>query len=42
MVDRKEISLGRFEKLKDAIIARKEAELKYFGEYAPSPAINNN
>lgn len=36
MVNGKEIRLGHFEKLEDAIMARKEAELKYFGEYAPA------
>jgi len=36
MVDGKEIHLGRFNNLKDAIKARKEAEIKYFGEYSPS------
>lgn len=34
MVNRKEIRLGHFEKIEDAIIARKKAERKYFGEYA--------
>jgi hypothetical protein len=29
----KKINLGRFVNLKDAIQARKEAEIKYFGEY---------
>lgn len=32
-VKNKEIHLGLFEKLDDAIKARKEAEIKYFGEY---------
>lgn len=32
-VDDKEIHLGSFDKLKDAIKAREEAEEKYFGEY---------
>lgn len=36
MVDRKEISLGHYEKIEDAIKARKEAEIKYFGEYSPT------
>ena len=44
MVNRKEIRLGNFEKIEDAIIARKKAERKYFGEYArkvysPRPRI---
>ena len=30
---RKQISLGLFEDIKDAINARKDAEIKYFGEY---------
>lgn len=34
MVNRKEIRLGHFEKIEDAIEARKLAEKKYFGEYA--------
>ncbi|MGU7923375.1 HNH endonuclease [Streptococcus suis] len=34
MVNRKEIRLGHFEKIEDAITARKKAEKKYFGEYA--------
>ena len=29
----KSINLGRFEKLEDARKARKDAELKYFGEF---------
>lgn len=33
MVDRKEIRLGHFEKIEDAIKARKQAEIKYFGEF---------
>lgn len=34
MFNRKEIRLGNFIKLDDAIEARKKAELKYFGEFA--------
>lgn len=34
-VDKKKIHLGRFEKIEDAISARKEGENKYFGEFAP-------
>lgn len=37
-VNKKQISLGLFNKKEDAIKARKEGELKYFGEFAP---INN-
>jgi hypothetical protein len=33
-INHKEIYLGLFEKLKDAIKARQKAEIKYFGEYA--------
>ena len=32
-VDKKRINLGYFENIYDAINARKEAEIKYFGEY---------
>jgi hypothetical protein len=35
MVDRKQIFLGLFEDIKDAIGARITAEIKYFGEFAP-------
>jgi len=35
MVDRKHITLGYFTKIDDAIKVRKEAEIKYFGEFAP-------
>lgn len=34
MVDRKEICLGTFETLKEAAIARKNGETKYFGEFS--------
>lgn len=34
MVNRKQIYLGSFEKIEDAILARKQAEEKYFGEFA--------
>ena len=34
-VDKKTIYLGYYEEIEDAIKARKEAEIKYFGEYAP-------
>ena len=34
MVDRKEIYLGTFETLKEAAIARKNGETKYFGEFS--------
>jgi hypothetical protein len=36
MVEGKEIRLGHYQSLADAIHARKEAEIKYFGEFAPS------
>lgn len=32
-VDGKSINLGRYENIEDAITARKQAEIKYFGEY---------
>ena len=32
-VDKKQIHLGRFHDLDEAVAARKEAELKYFGEF---------
>lgn len=32
--DRKEICLGTFETLKEAAIARKNGETKYFGEFS--------
>ena len=35
MVNRKEIRLGNYEKINDAIKARKKAEKKYFGSFAP-------
>lgn len=34
MVDRKEIRLGTFETLKEAAVARKNGETKYFGEFS--------
>ena len=36
MVDGKEIRLGNYNFLSDAITARKKAENKYFGEFAPN------
>lgn len=35
-VDYKDIHIGRFNNFKDAVKARKDAEIKYFGEFAPS------
>lgn len=35
MVNRKQICLGTYKDIKDAIKARKEAEEKYFGEFKP-------
>lgn len=35
-VDRKEIYLGNYDTLEEAAKARKEAEKKYFGEFAPN------
>ena len=40
--NKKNISLGRFEKFEDAVKAREEAELKYFGEYVPQPILNES
>lgn len=34
-VNKSSIHLGRFDKLEDAIEARKEAEIEYFGEFKP-------
>jgi hypothetical protein len=36
MVNRKEIRLGHFKTFEEAKKARREAEKKYFGEFAPS------
>lgn len=36
MVDRETISLGRYRTLDEAIDARTQAEVRYYGEYAPS------
>ena len=36
MVNRKEIRLGHFKTFEEAAKARREAEKKYFGEFAPS------
>lgn len=36
MVNRKHIHLGFFDNFEDAVKARKRAEIKYFGEYAPT------
>jgi hypothetical protein len=35
MVNKKEINLGHYEKIEDAIKSRKIAEIKYFKEFAP-------
>lgn len=39
MVDGKEINLGRYNDIDEAIKARKEGELKYFKEFSPSKDI---
>jgi hypothetical protein len=35
MIKRRRIDLGYFDNLKDAVLARIDAECRYFGEYAP-------
>ena len=40
-VDGKEIRLGRFDHLADAAAARRDAEMKYFGEFAPMSGGQN-
>lgn len=35
MVDRKEISLGNYQTMEEAIMARQEGERKYYGKFAP-------
>lgn len=35
MVNRKQIFLGYYSDIEDAIFARRQAEIKYFGEFAP-------
>ena len=40
--DKKFKRLGYFEKLEDAIVARKGAEKKYFGEFAPQEGKRNH
>lgn len=35
MLDRKEIRLGHFDTYEEAVKAREQAEIKYFGEFAP-------
>lgn len=34
-VDKKFVSLGYYDNIEDAVAARKEAEIKYYGEFAP-------
>ena len=41
MVNRKQIHLGCFENIEDAISIRKEAEERYFGEYKNSHKVRN-
>ena len=41
MVDRKTISLGRFDTLEEAVIARQQGEIYYFGEFSPSVSRNS-
>jgi len=40
MVNRKQIYLGSFERIEDAVLARKKAEEKYFGEFAYSGGVD--
>lgn len=40
-VDGKDIILGWFKDINDAIVARKQAEIKYFGEYRYKENVNN-
>ena len=42
MVDRKEIRLGNFKTIEDAVKARQAAEVTYFGEFAPSISRDHN
>lgn len=35
-----EINIGSFDNYEDAVIARKQAEEKYFGEYSYSNSLN--
>lgn len=39
MVDRKGIHIGHYDTFEEAVEARKKAEIKYFGEYAPNVTI---
>jgi hypothetical protein len=41
MVNRKEIALGRYDSFEEAVKVRREAELKYFGEYSSSASRGN-
>lgn len=40
-VNKKRIQLGRFEKKEDAVLARRNAEKKYFGEFSPTTREDN-
>ena len=42
MVNRKEIRLGNFKTLEEAIAARKSAETEYFGDFAPSASRHHD
>ena len=35
-VNRKEIRIGTYDTIEEAIAARKDAEVRYYGEFAPS------
>ncbi|MGL5330687.1 MAG: HNH endonuclease [Peptostreptococcaceae bacterium] len=38
-VNNKMVNLGYYSDIKDAVLARREAELRYYGEFAPNPSV---
>lgn len=40
MVNRKEISLGTYDTIDEAVLARKKGEVKYFGKYSATESRN--